>query len=265
MKQIDTHLHVWNPDRLPYHWLTGEQPALFRSILLDEVYPQMQNAGIEAAVLVEAANLTAEIPFLLQLAKQHDWISGVVGWMSEEDQIRAQPNARMRGARIPAVSTESTPVLPQAIERYGLVCDLIIAPDAYAQAHALITSHPATTFVLDHFAGAAITTDGVNTWRKNAAVLAALPNVVLKLSGYLTAAEPKPLSFETLRRYVDAAVELFGAKRLMYGSDYPICTLAGSYEQTVLLMRQAIAHLSGDEQAQIMGGTAIRVYGLETV
>jgi L-fuconolactonase len=111
-------------------------------------------------------------------------------------------------------------------------------------------------------AGAIITPGGHVEWAEQIRALAALPNAVMKISGYLTAAEPKPLAAETLLGYAESAVGLFGAARLMFGSDYPICAQAGSYAQVVEMLGEAMRHLDVSEQAQIMGGTAERVYGL---
>lgn len=263
MRTIDTHLHVWDLKRLHYHWLTPDD-SLYRDVMPDEVYPQMQAAGVDAAVLVEAANRTAEIPFLLELAERHRWIAGVVGWMSADDQISAAPHPLLRGVRIPAVTPEAALPVPEAVTVYGLTCDLLVNPDGYGHAYRMIAGHPSTTFVLDHFAGAVLSLDGETYWMEQLRPLAELPNAVMKLSGHLTAAEPKPLTLDTLRRYVDGAVSLFGAGRLLYGSNYPICTQAGTYEQDISLMREAIAHLDADDQAQILGSTAVRTYGLET-
>lgn len=262
MPTIDAHLHVWNLKRLNYHWLGIDQPTLFRDVLPEEVYPLMRASGIEAAMLVEAANLSAEIPYLVEMAEQYDWIAGVVGWMSEDDPLSGEAPPMLRGARIPAVAAGATPTLPQPVERYGLTCDLIVNYDAYEQAHRLIAAHPGTTFVIDHFAGAALTPGGHAEWAQRIRPLAALPNTVVKVSGYLTAAQPKPLAAETLRAYVESAVERFGAARLLFGSDYPICTQAGSYGQAVEMLREAMRHLDATEQAQIMGNTAARVYRL---
>jgi L-fuconolactonase len=259
---VDTHLHVWNLTRLPYHWLTPDNPLLYRNYLPDEVYPQMGAAGIDAAVLVEAANLTPEIPWLTALTDSYPWIVGVVGWMSADDQLTAAPHPALRGARIPALVPGLTITLPHAVRTYGLTCDLMLAPDTYHEAETLIHSWPDTHFVLEHFAGTWITPGGHITWGERLRFLAALPNTSMKISGALTSADPKPLTVNVLRAYIDTAVELFGADRLMYGSNWPVCTSAGSYEHDVDLVRQSIRHLDSTNQAQIMGLTAIRIYNL---
>jgi L-fuconolactonase len=259
---VDTHLHVWDLARLPYHWLTPDNPLLYRNYLPDEVYPQMQAAGIDAAVLVEAANLTAEIPWLTGLTNSYPWIVGVVGWMSEDDQLTAKPHPALRAARIPALSLGETVALPQAVRTYGLTCDLMLTPDAYYEAETVIRAWPDTHFVLEHFAGTWITPGGYLTWGERLRPLAALPNASMKISGALTSADPKPLAANVLRTYIDTAVELFGADRLMYGSNWPVCTSAGSYEQDVDLVRRSIRHLDSADQSHIMGLTAIRVYNL---
>jgi L-fuconolactonase len=241
--------------------LTPDDPLLYRNYLPDEVWPQMQAAGIDSALVVEAANRTTEIPWLLELTAEYDWIAGVIGWMSEADQT-VVPHPKLRGARIPALVSGEIPRLPKPISDYGLACDLLMTPESYPQALALVQSYSDISFVIEHFGGANPTLGGHSRWAEQIGPLAQEPNVTLKVAGYLTSANSRPLSVETLRGYIDESVRLFGADRLMYGSDWPICTREGMYQDTISILRAAMTHLRPDEQAQIIGGTARRIYRL---
>jgi L-fuconolactonase len=123
--------------------------------------------------------------------------------------------------------------------------------------------NPNVTFILDHLGGTAITPGGHTTWKETMRRVAALPNVVTKISGYLTAPNPQPPTPDTLQAYVDAALELFGTGRLMYGSDWPVSLLGGTFGDTVNLLKAAVSALSPDEQADIYANTAIRTYHLQ--
>ncbi len=149
-----------------------------------------------------------------------------------------------------------------ALADLGLSCDLLMGPNHIESVVALARSHPRIVYVLDHFAGFRLAPGAHEAWRRQVQPLADLPNVTLKVSGYLTAAEPRPLQVETLRAWVEAAMDVFGAGRLMYGSDWPVCLQAGQYVDGVHPLREATAHLSPAAQASIWAGAATRVYRL---
>jgi L-fuconolactonase len=261
---IDAHLHIWDLSRMRYHWLTPDDTLLHRDVLPDEVYAHMQACGVDYALAVEAANLTVEIPYLLEQAALHPWLAGVIGWMSADDQWSGDAPVGLIGARLPWLQADGSVTMPDCVVRLGLSCDVILEPHAYEAGLALMRAHPQITFVIGHLAGVPLRPDPrhARDWEATLKPLAALPNAVMKVSGHLTSADPKPLSVDTLRRYLDVAARQFGVDRLMYGSNYPICLRAGSYAQDIDMVRQAIAHYSADEQAAIMGKTAVRVYRL---
>jgi L-fuconolactonase len=150
-----------------------------------------------------------------------------------------------------------------ALSDLGLSCDVLGGGDLLPRAAALARRHAGVTFILNHLAGARIADGGAPAWIGRLQPLAELPNVAMKLSGFLTAADPRPLSADRLRPYVEGALRLFGATRLMFGSDWPVCLRGGRYGDAVGLARQVIAGLSADQQAAIMGGAAARAYRIE--
>lgn len=264
MVVLDAHLHLWDVERLHYHWLTTDDP-LYRAVTPAEVEPLMQAEGIHQALLVEAANSSLEIPYLLELMDAHPWIAGIIPWASVDDPPPADVIPRLRGVRLPWLQPGEAAPIPSIVRENGLPCDIIAGREAYSEAAALAKSAPELTFVLAHFGLPTMRLNAVQAWADALSPLAALPNMVMKLSGHLTSADPQPLTVETLRAFVDQAVRLFGAERLLWGSNYPIGLRAGSYTEDISVLRQATAHLSEDTRSAIFGGTAARVYRLENL
>ncbi|MCU0512992.1 MAG: amidohydrolase family protein [Anaerolineae bacterium] len=262
MLVLDAHLHLWDVQRLHYHWLTPADP-LYRTITPAEVARLMADNGVSQALLVEAANHSAEIPYLLELLDAHPWIAGIIPWASEADPPPAALMPRLRGVRLPWLQPDATVTLPASVREHTLPCDIIAGREAYAAAAALVRSAPELTFILAHLGLPTLAPGAAPAWARDLAPLAALPNLVMKLSGYLTAADPRPLAVATLRDFVDEALRLFGPQRLLWGSNYPIGLRAGSYAEDIGLLRQATAHLPAATQVAIFGDNARRVYGLE--
>jgi L-fuconolactonase len=236
----------------------------------------MQAAGVDACVLVEAgANHPDELHWFLELAAQHEHIAGVVGYIDLKSDVPAvlatiKPAHRdyLKGVRIgvtdPAVDFAPLRNGLRTLAENHLTCDLLIRNRTLASVAALAAAHPGLTFILDHFAGAAITNDGAASWRAELEPVAALPNTVMKVSGYLTAADPRPPTAEMLRPWFDIALELFGSQRLMYGSDWPVCLIGDSYQASVDLLKQLTGGLTTTEQADIESRTATKTYQLKT-
>jgi len=268
---IDTHQHNWLLGRrVPYAWI-DPGTILYRDFPAEEIKPQMDTAGVTACVLVEADNSTAELEWMLEQVTQYDHVLGVVGGGELFDPqvplnlARFVDNPAYKGVRIyweePGEDPGALETGLDFLARHGLNCDIVMKPQAYSEIVAAITRHPNVQFILDHFAGVQIVPGGADAWAAAVKPLAELPNTLLKLSGYLTAAHPPKLI--TMQPYFEAALWLFGANRMMYGSDYPVCiTLGQTYGDTVSLLREMIAPLSAAEQEAITDETARRVYRL---
>jgi L-fuconolactonase len=263
---IDAHQHYWQLSRFDYGWIDPADPVLHRDYLPDDAAPEMSAAGVGQAVLVQALGSVDETRWLLELADRHPRIAGVVGWID-----LSEPNApatlrslsrhpRFRGVR-PGLTGSPDALRPglNALADLGLCCDVLGAGPLLPQVAELARRHPGITFVLNHVAGARVAQDGLPAWRAQAQPLADLPNVAIKLSGFLTAG-PRPPTANELASLVEAAIGLFGPARLMFGSDWPVCLRGGRYGDAVGLARQAIAGLPSDQQSQIMGGAAARAY-----
>ncbi|MYR63978.1 amidohydrolase family protein [Streptomyces sp. SID625] len=277
---VDAHHHVWDLSVRDQDWITG--PALRplrRDFTLADLAPEARAAGIERTVLVQTVTVPEETPELLALAEAHELIAGVVGWTDltradiadELDRLRALPGGRyLKGVRH-QVQGEADPrwlLRPEvrrglaAVADAGLVYDLVVVPRQLPACAEAAARHPGLTFVLDHLGKPPAATGGTEPWAGDVRALAALPNTVCKLSGLVTEADPATWTPAGLRPYADTVLDAFGPDRLMFGSDWPVCTLAASYAEVLATARELTAGLGAHERTAVFTRTADRVYGL---
>ncbi|MCT9140802.1 amidohydrolase family protein [Streptomyces violarus] len=277
MTVIDAHHHVWDLSVRDQDWITGPELApLRRDFTMKDLESGARAAGVDRTVLVQTVTVPEETPEFLALADEHDLIAGVVGWtdltrpdVAEElARLRELPGGRhLKGIRH-QVQGEPDPewlLRPDvrrglaAVADAGLVYDLVVLPHQLPACARAAADLPGLTFVLDHLGKPPIATGDLDLWASGLRALAALPNTVGKLSGLVTEADLASWTVEDLRPYAEMALEAFGPDRLMYGSDWPVCTLATSYGDTLGLVRRLT---SEHDHEQILATTATRVYGL---
>ena len=272
---IDAHHHLWDPDAVEYPWMTGEAAALRRRFTADDLAPHLDAAGVERTVLVQAADSGADTAWMLEHAPAS--VAAIVAWVPLDRPPdagaaleRLAADGRVRGVRTllderPSGWILSAPVLEtlRLLARSGLVLDYpALFPEHLADLPALADAVPDLAIVLDHLASPPVgDAAALPAWRRELADAAARPNVVAKVSGLATAAVDG-WSPDALAPYVDHALATFGPARLLYGSDWPVCLLAASYEDVLAAARATTAPLSADERAAVFGGTAARVYAL---
>jgi L-fuconolactonase len=273
---LDAHLHVWDLSVCRYPWLTPELGELYATFPPELAAEQLATNGIPAAVIVQAEDSLAETDYLLSVADRHSWVAGVVGWLplAEPDQAQAAmeeraADRRFRGVRhlvhddpradfldLPAVRTSL-----RRVSAFGYPFDV---PDAWprhlAQAGRVARDVPELTVVIDHLAKPPLGRPDEPAWRQELARVGGYPNVVAKVSGLHLPGVP--YTVEALRPAWELALEVFGANRLMFGSDWPICVPHGGYQPTFEVLTTLVGELSPAEQALVMSGTAARVYGL---
>jgi L-fuconolactonase len=273
---VDAHHHVWSLARGDYGWLTSALEPIHRDFTLADFAPLREGAGIATTVLVQAAPTLAETQFLLKVANDSGGVvKGVVGWvdMTAADAIptltRLARNPLLKSVR-PMLQDLPDPAwilradvgrALSALPRLGLRFDALVKP---AQLPALLTMlerHPDLAVVIDHAAKPDIANGMWEPWASSMRVAAGNPRVRCKLSGLVTEAGPN-WTIDTLRPYFDFLVECFGAQRLMWGSDWPVVNLGGSYQRWFAATVALMAGLTPQERAAIMGGTARRFYGL---
>jgi L-fucono-1,5-lactonase len=274
--RIDSHQHFWRYEPAGYAWIDDTMPALKRDFLPEQLKREMDAVHIDACVAVQARTTLHETDFLLNLAQQYSFIAGVVGWvdlLSPEAEVQLQTFAahkRLCGIRH-IVQSEPDGFLVRseflrgmkALGRFDLAYDILVYARQLPQAVTFARAFPRQRFVLDHLGKPDVRHAEYREWRRHLDDLAKLPNVCCKLSGLVTEADWKTWTPAQLRPYLDAALESFGPKRLMIGSDWPVCTLAASYSDVIGLVVEAIREYSTDEQAQVLGGTAETFYRLK--
>ncbi|MGW5174234.1 amidohydrolase family protein [Streptomyces sp. NPDC004082] len=277
---VDAHHHLWDLSVRDQDWITGpELLPLRRDFTLGDLEPQAGAAGVERTVLVQTVTVPEETPELLLLARGSELIGGVVGWadltrpdMAEElARLAELPGGRyLRGVRH-QVQGEPDPawlLRPEvrrglaAVAAAGLVYDLVVLPRQLAACVGAAAALPGLTFVLDHLGKPPVASGELEPWASGVRALAALPNTVCKLSGLVTEADPAHWSTGDLRPYADTVLDAFGPGRLMFGSDWPVCTLAASYSEVVDSARELTRELSAGERADVLTRTATRVYRL---
>ncbi|MFI6879781.1 amidohydrolase family protein [Streptomyces sp. NPDC050400] len=271
---VDAHHHVWDLSVRDQDWITGPELApIRRDFTLDDLAPDARAAGVTATVLVQTVTVAEETPEFLALAGRSDLVAGVVGWTDlttpgvadELDRLRALPGGEHLVGIRHQVQGEPDPewlLRPDvrrglaAVARQDLVYDLVVLPHQLPACVQAARNHPELTFVLDHLGKPPIASGALEPWRTDVRALAALPNTHCKLSGLVTEADWKRWTVEDLRPYADTVLAAFGPERVLFGSDWPVCTLAASYEQVLDSARALV----GGADENVFAGTARRVY-----
>jgi L-fuconolactonase len=277
MRRIDAHHHLWDLSARPQDWLDG-LPSIRRDFGPADLRAVTGPAGLDATVLVQVLNDIDETADFLAVAGGSDLIEGVVGWVDltapdvaeQLDRLRSGPGGdRLVGIRH-LVQSEPDPdwlMRPEvlaglrAVRDAGLVYDVLTLPHQLPAAVVAARAVPDMVFVLDHLSKPDIPSGKLEPWATHLAALAAEPNVVAKVSGLVTEVGPE-WTVEQLRPYVDVALEVFGPRRLMAGSDWPVCLLAASYDEVFGAASKLCEGLSAAERDQVFGDTAARVYRL---
>lgn len=273
--RIDTHQHFWQYDAAVYDWIDDSMQPLRRHFSPADAWQAMQTAGFEASIAVQARQSHEETRALLALADAHPFIVGVVGWIDlqrpdVDAQIESLRHPRLVGIRH-IVQAERDGFLARRVfrdgiarlERHGLTYDILVYARQLTQAVAFASAFPSLRFVLDHLGKPDVRGGAFDGWRREIDNMAALPNVWAKLSGLVTEADWHAWTPETLAPYVEHAIDVFGADRLMIGSDWPVCTLAGTYKEVMDTVITALTRRSEAEREAVLGGTAAAFWNLE--
>ncbi len=278
---VDAHLHVWDLERHHYDWPDAGVPQLHRTMDVADVQPSLDRAGVDAVVLVQAADTADDTTNMLETADRHPSVAGVVAWVPVDRPRDAAAalaaladDGRVVGIRtlihtqpdpnwiLRADVTEGLALLADA----GLPFDYVTSgPGALAHLPELARRHPTLHIVLDHLGKPPIGLDNAarTAWRDLLAQSAENPLLTAKVSGLSAASGPlDSWTTETVRPFIHDALAVFGADRLMYGGDWPVSILAGGYDRSWDAVTDVLAEFSSDERAGILGRTATRVYGL---
>jgi L-fuconolactonase len=278
--RVDAHHHIWDLSVRDQAWLAGEPFApIRRSFGIGDLQPHAAARGVTATVLVQTVAVPEETPEMLRTAAAEDLVAAVTGWVdltapSVEDDLAALRSG-IGGSYLRAVrhlvQDEPDPDWLdrldvrrglKAVADAGLGYELLVKPPQLPAALRVVRELPEVEFVLDHCAKPYIADGVVRPWADQLRDLALHENITCKLSGLVTEADWAAWTADDLRPYVDVVVEAFGPDRLMFGSDWPVCLLASTYERWVATVDELIAELSAAERDAITGGTAHRFYGI---
>jgi len=274
--RIDAHQHFWRYDPAEYEWIDDAMAALKRDCLPDEAKREMASAGIDACVAVQARQTLDETRALLALADATPAIAGVVGWIDlQAADARLQlelfaDHQKLVGIRhIVQSEPDDRFMLRPAfcrgialLEEFGLAYDILVYSRHLSAAAELAERFPSQRFVLDHLGKPDIRHGELCAWEKGLRLLADCSNVSAKLSGLVTEADWHTWSAQDIRPYLDVAFDFFGADRLMIGSDWPVCTVAGDYTRVMALVSGYLADRPAQERDAVLGGNAQRFYNL---
>jgi len=276
--RIDAHQHFWRYTEIEFGWIDDAMASIRRDFLPADLAPLLNETGIDATVAVQARQSMEETEWLLQLADAYPQIAGVVGWVplidpKVEKVLEAlSANSKFRGVRH-VLQAEPSEYMAREdfntgvalLRPYSLTYDLLILQHQLPAAIKFVDRHPNQPMVLDHLAKPLIASHEIEPWRAQILELARRPHVSCKLSGMVTEANFHNWTIEDLQPYVETALEAFGPDRLLFGSDWPVCTVASSYKRWLDVVKQCTAGLTSDEQDKILGENAQKFYGLEEV
>jgi len=274
--KIDSHQHFWKYNPTDYGWIGPDMGKLRRDYLPGELATILKNVGLDGSVAVQARQIPEETEWLLSLAAENPLIKGVVGWVDlrsesvEAELERFAANEKLKGVRHLLQDEEDDKFMLRgdflrgiaALAKFGLAYDILIFTRHIKYAVELVNRFPAQRFVVDHIAKPFIKRGEIEPWRTDMRELAADENVCCKLSGMVTEAVWHDWKKDDFKPYIEAILEMFGADRLMFGSDWPVCTVAAEYEQVLEIITGYISSVSPQEQAKIMGANAIDFYKL---
>ena len=272
---IDSHQHFWTMARGDYGWMGPHVAPLLRDFMPGDLAPLMARTGITRTIAVQAADSEAETEFLLQLAEQTEFIAGVVGWLDMDsdvfperlDHLGCAP--RFVGLRpmLQDLPDDRFILRPRVLRHLGLVADrglaldVLIFPRHLPHVREALSLTPGLRAVIDHMAKPEIAAGTLDPWREGIAAVAALPDVSCKLSGLVTEAPAGSWTPDQLRPYVDHVVNCFGPDRLMFGSDWPVCTLAATYAEVNNAARLLTArHFGPADMEKLFSTNAARFY-----
>lgn len=274
--KIDAHQHYWRFDPVRDNWITDEMAMLRRDFLPGDVAAAMSVDGIDGVVAVQADQSERETDFLLDLAAEYPFVRGVVGWVDlraanlVERLARWRDRPLLKGFRHIAQSEPDAFLTRPDVVRgiavlgeHGYSYDILIYPRQFSAAEQLVRQCPDVRFVLDHCGKPPIATGEIDEWRRGIERLARYRNIWCKVSGLVTEAAWGNWNDPHLVPYLDATIDAFGADRIIFGSDWPVCLLAADYSEVVGVIDRWASRLTTDERAMLFGGNATAVYRLE--
>ena len=277
MTVIDAHHHFWQLGRFDYGWLDAQPlEPIRRTYLPEDLQPQLDAAGVDKSIFVQTQHNVEENRWVLEFARQHEFLAGIVGWVDlaspdcESQLLEFKDDPHFLGVRHVThdepdddfIVREDVMRGLKVLERHRVPFDLLFFVKHLRHVETLGKALPHLPMVIDHLAKPEIKSGRQDDWIDDFRNAASFPNVFCKISGMITEADWQNWKPADLRPYVEVAIETFGPDRCMYGSDWPVCELAGTYQQVHDAARDVLGSLSTSEQEQVFGKTAEKFYNL---
>ena len=275
-ERIDSHHHLWKYSRTDYPWISEGMDSIRQDFLVPDIAQAIQAANIDGVVTVQARQSLSETDWLLDIAARNDFIRGIVGWVPLADPaVASHLQKYWHYPKLKAVrhvlqdEPDDLFMLREdfnrgvsQLEDVGLRYDILIFERHLPQTIEFVDRHPTQIFILDHIAKPKIKSKVLLPWQERIRELARRENVYCKLSGLVTEADWNTWTENDLRPYIDTVLECFGAKRLMFGSDWPVSLLACGYAKWTEVVDRSTGSLSPSERDRLFGGTAKEAYRL---
>ena len=276
MATIDSHQHFWKYNPVNHAWISDDMKVIQRDFLPSDLLPILQANKIDGCVSVQADQIEEETNFLLELSDNQDFIKAVVGWVDlRADNIFERLEhysqfKKLKGFRhiVQGENDSEFMLRPQfkngiaELGMYDFTYDILIYHHQLEQANQFVKLFPEQKFVLDHIAKPDIKSGEYALWQTNIKKLALHQNIYCKISGMVTEGEWKDWKISDFKIYLDTVVKAFGTDRLMYGSDFPVCLLAATYEEQLNIVQAYFSEFTTLEKKKIMGENAVKFYGL---
>ena len=273
---IDAHQHFWIYDPVRDSWIDESMQILKRNFLPEDLAPVIKENSIDGTIAVQADQSENETNFLLGLAEKNTWVSGVVGWVDlmaqdiEEKLEHFSSYKKLKGFRhIVQAEPDENFMLNEKfrngigqLKNYNFTYDILIYPHQLPTAIMLTEKHPDQKFVLDHIAKPSIKKKEIEPWASGIKELAMNPNVFCKISGIITEADHRNWESKEIYPYLDIVFNAFGYDRLLFGSDWPVCLLAGLYNQVINLIDEYMKNASDENKEKIFGKNAVSFYNI---
>ena len=274
--KIDAHQHFWNFDPVRDSWITDDMSVIRKDFLPRDLQPILEENGFAGCVVVQADQSEKETKFLLELADKNDCIKGVVGWIDlqseniEERLAYYESFKKLKGFRhiLQGEKDRAYMLKPaftrgiNALKQFNFTYDILIYPDQLQYTKKFVASFPEQKFVIDHLAKPCIKDKKIDGWKEDIQQVAQHENVYCKISGMVTEAGWQSWEEKDFIPYIDVVVNAFGAGRIMFGSDWPVCMLAAKYNEVLQIVENYFTSFTPNEQDKFFGQNAIEFYNL---
>lgn len=272
--RIDAHQHFWNYDPIKHSWINDDMKVIRRDFSPGDLAPSLKELKFDGTIAVQADETMEETTFLLELARKNDFIKAVVGWVDlrkdavEDELLTLKSNKKLAGFRSIMQGAEDdaylkNPVFLKNVSRlsqFDYTYDLLVFHNQMESLIKFTDKLPDNRLILDHIGKPDIKNKEIKQWKEHLRILSANPNIYCKLSGMLTEADHQQWTYDDIMPYMETAAEYFGIDRICFGSDWPVCLLAGSFKQVHDVVNRFADQLNATEREKIFGSNTAAFY-----